>query len=114
MVEAQKTQEKVYKVPNLTVDAIVTRDSATKQGFHDVLLITRGRDPFKGLHAFPGGFVDYGEDPQDAVLRELKEECCVDGVQPELITVAGKPDRDPRKHVVSIVYAVNIPRDAGI
>jgi 8-oxo-dGTP diphosphatase len=53
-------EEKVYKVPNLTVDAIVTRK---KISGHEILLITRGRDPFKGCYAFPGGFVDYGEDP---------------------------------------------------
>ena len=96
----------------MTVDAIVTRDSATKPSYHEVLLITRGRDPHKGCHAFPGGFVDYGEDPLNAVVRELKEECGVDGFEPELITVAGNPDRDPRGHTVSIVYAVNIPSDA--
>lgn len=53
-------EEKVYKVPNLTVDAIVTRKNNSG---HEILLITRGRDPFKGCYAFPGGFVDYGEDP---------------------------------------------------
>ena len=69
-------------------------------------MITRGRDPFKGCYAFPGGFVDYGEDPEDACIRELQEECGIKGYKPELICVAGKPDRDPRKHVVSIVYHV--------
>ena len=77
-------------------------------------MITRGRPPFEGCYAFPGGFVDYGEDPSVACLRELKEECCVEGYQPELITVAGKPDRDPRKHVISIVYAVQIAADATV
>ena len=71
-----------------------------------VLLITRGRPPYQGMYAFPGGFVDYGEDPENACLRELKEECCIEGYKPSLICVAGKPDRDPRKHVVSIVYHV--------
>ena len=36
------------------------------------------------------------------------------GYEPELITVAGKPDRDPRKHVISIVYAVQIPLGASV
>lgn len=56
----------------------------------------------------PGGFVDYGEDPRDACLRELEEECNIKGESPELITVAGDPERDPRKHVVSVVYAVSL------
>ena len=72
------------------------------------MLITRGRDPFKGHFAFPGGFVDYGEDPEDACIRELKEECCIEGKEPKLVCVAGKANRDPRKHVVSIVYHVNV------
>ena len=64
--------------------------------------------------AFPGGFVDYGEDPKDACLRELLEECSVEG-NPEsvlLVTVAGAPERDPRKHIISIVYAVDIEDEA--
>lgn len=64
-----------------------------------------------GHYAFPGGFVDYGEDPKHAVVRELREECSIEGVEPELITVAGAPDRDPRKHVVSIVYHVKVNPD---
>jgi 8-oxo-dGTP diphosphatase len=100
--------EKVYKVPNLTVDSIATK---LVNDQHHILLITRGRPPFQGHYAFPGGFVDYGEDPKHAVLRELKEECSIEGVEPELITVAGAPDRDPRKHVVSIVYHVKVNPD---
>ena len=75
----------------------------------DILLITRGRDPFKGHYAFPGGFVDYGEDPEVACVRELKEECCIEGKgTPELICVAGNPNRDPRQHTVSVVYHVEV------
>ena len=100
------TTEKYYPTPSITVDAIVTKPNTTNG--HQILLITRGRDPFKGFYAFPGGFVDYGENPPAACLRELKEECCVDGAEPELICVAGEPDRDPRKHVISIVYSVMV------
>ena len=41
-------------------------------------------------------------------MRELKEECCIEGFEPKLVTVAGDPNRDPRKHVVSIVYHVQV------
>ena len=101
--------EKVYKVPNLSVDSIVTKKNGDQEL---LLLIIRGRPPFAGFYAFPGGFVDYGEDPIDACIRELKEECNIDGSEPKLVTVAGAPDRDPRKHNVSIVYHVSVnPKD---
>jgi len=74
----------------------------------NILLITRGKDPFKGHYAFPGGFVDYGEDPENSCIRELEEECNITGKQPELICVNGAPDRDPRKHVVTIAYHVHV------
>ena len=61
---------------------------------------------------FPGGFVNYGEDPQKGCLRELKEETELDGKDIELLTVRGDPDRDPRRHVVTIVYIVNVDPDA--
>ena len=73
---AATNEPKVYKTPSVTVDAIVTK---AKANGHDILLITRGKDPFMGSYAFPGGFVDYGEDPKVACLRELAEECCVEG-----------------------------------
>ena len=101
-----------YRQPAVTVDSIVTR--VNQQGKHEILLITRAGEPFVGMYAFPGGFVDDYEEPKVACIRELQEECGVSGYEPELITVAGKPDRDPRKHVISIVYSVQIPADANI
>jgi 8-oxo-dGTP diphosphatase len=107
--------EKHYKVPNVATDAIVLRPKIKdSESLHDILLIIRGRDPFKDCLAYPGGFVDYNEDPKDACLRELKEECGIDGHDAVLVTVAGKPDRDPRKHIISIVYHVQVKPDCEI
>lgn len=86
--------------PSLAVDAVTIRGD-------EVLLIRRGREPWKGMLAFPGGFVDKGEDPQHAVLRELEEECGIEGKIIRLLCVRGSPDRDPRGHVVSIAYVVS-------
>jgi 8-oxo-dGTP diphosphatase len=92
-----------YKNPALTVDALVINKK------QEILLIKRLKDPFKGFFAFPGGFVDYGEDPEKAVLRELEEETHLKGIgKPELVSVKGDPSRDPRQHVVTIAYKVDI------
>ena len=76
------------------------------------MLITRLKKTFQNCLAFPGGHVDYDEDPKDACIRELKEECGVDGANPKLITVRGKKGRDPRYHVIAIVYLVEVAEDA--
>jgi 8-oxo-dGTP diphosphatase len=39
-----------------------------------VLLTRRAGDPQKGLWVPPGGFMDYDEDPQQAAIRECREE----------------------------------------
>jgi ADP-ribose pyrophosphatase YjhB (NUDIX family) len=48
------------------------------------LLVRRGREPSKGLYAFPGGRVQEGESDEDAVRRELAEETglALDRVEP--------------------------------
>ena len=94
-----------HRNPALAVDAIALRGS--KSG-PEVLLIRRGMDPWKGKLAFPGGFVDRGEDPEEAVLRELLEETGVSGSNPEVFAVRGEPFRDPREHIVSVFYIVNV------
>ena len=87
--------------PALAVDAAVHRDD-------QVLLIQRKFPPMVGYWGLPGGFVERDEDPLDAVLRELKEETGLTGSNPELLMVMGDPQRDPRKHIVSIVYSVTV------
>ena len=94
--------------PSLAVDAVVTR----KKGKNvEALLIRRGNPPWKGQLAFPGGFVELGENPSDAVLRELMEETGIEGERPEVLTIRGDPNRDPRKHIVSIFYRVHVDTD---
>ena len=87
--------------PALAVDAAVQRGE-------EILLIQRKFPPMAGYWALPGGFVERDEDPLIAVLRELEEETGLIGTNPELLMVMGDPQRDPRKHIVSIVYSVTV------
>lgn len=87
--------------PALAVDAAVKRGDS-------ILLIQRKYPPMQGCWGLPGGFVERDEDPLIAVLRELEEETGLIGENPELLMVMGNPKRDPRKHIVSIVYEVEV------
>ena len=99
-----------YHNPALTVDAVAVRGSGEER---EVLLIRRGQEPWQGCWAFPGGFVDVGESPEDAVARELLEECNIVGKASEIIAVRGDPQRDPRGHIVSIFYRVEVDANSG-
>ena len=48
-----------YPRPMLTVDAVILHEN---NGDYQVLLINRNNQPYKGLWALPGGFVDMDED----------------------------------------------------
>ena len=90
--------------PALAADAAVRRGDS-------VLLIQRKFPPMQGSWALPGGFVDQGEDPIHAAVRELEEETGLKGTKPTLLMVMGDPVRDPRKHIVSIVYEITVSGD---
>ena len=85
----------------VTVDAVVFSPSC---GRMQVLLINRGRDPFKGKWAVPGGFVEMDEELEDAVARELAEETGLTGVQLEQMHTFGRCGRDPRGRQISIAF----------
>ena len=39
-----------------------------------ILACQRGYGDYKGFYEFPGGKIEAGEDPKDALIREIKEE----------------------------------------
>lgn len=89
-----------YPMPAVTTDVVlITRSEPVK-----VLLIQRGNEPFKGLWALPGGFIDMEEDLPDAALRELKEETGVADVEIAQLGTYGAVNRDPRHRTISVVY----------
>ena len=55
-----------------------------------VLLVQRGRPPGEGKWSLPGGLVDLGERLEDAVVREVEEEC---GLRVQILGLCGVIDR---------------------
>ncbi len=95
--------------PALTADTVVI--AGPDDGRH-VLLVKRGRPPFAGSWALPGGFLNKGEVPEHAARRELAEETSLDLPVPlALVGVYGEPGRDPRGWTVSVAYAADAGRE---
>ncbi len=83
--------------PSVAVDGILVHEGW-------IIAVVRRNDPFRGMPALPGGFVDLGETMEAAVLREVREETGIEGRIVRLVGVYSDPSRDPRGHVVSVVY----------
>jgi ADP-ribose pyrophosphatase YjhB (NUDIX family) len=77
-----------------------------------IVLIKRGNEPSKGKWSIPGGHLELGECLQDAVIRETKEETCLDVENPRLIDVVDNVDLDEqgkiKYHYVIIDYLVQV------
>jgi 8-oxo-dGTP diphosphatase len=93
-----------------------------------LLAIRRGKEPYKGMMALPGGFLDVmvrglpgnpelsnpGETLERCAQRELQEETGVWAAQEDflLVCVQSAPLRDPRNHVLDHVYCVHVSLEA--
>ena len=90
-----------YPRPSLTVDCVVF---GLDEEDLKLMLIQRGREPFTGHWALPGGFVSMEETLEDAARRELEEETGIRELYLEQLYTFGGLDRDPRGRVVTVAY----------
>ncbi len=77
-----------------------------------ILLEKRKNDPGKGKWSIPGGLVDLGENLEQTVIREVKEETQLDVENPELIdavdNVTVDDDGQVKYHFVIVDYFVRL------
>jgi 8-oxo-dGTP diphosphatase len=90
-----------YPHPAVATDCVIFGFDGIK--LH-VLLIERGAEPYKGMWAFPGGFLKMEEDAEQGALRELKEETNLTAKYIEQFYTFSDPHRDPRERIISIAY----------
>ncbi len=92
--------QKVKNVGNVvaTVDSMIIYDNK-------ILLIKRGKNPYKDCWAFPGGRIEKSDD--DLIMgtyRELKEETNIEDVELKYYKTVGNRQRDPRGFCITNVY----------
>jgi ADP-ribose pyrophosphatase YjhB (NUDIX family) len=78
------------------VEAVIERDGR-------ILLARRANEPAQGLWDLPGGFPDEGEDPVEALRREVREETGLALEAVELLGIWIEPDYAGRS-VFSVTY----------
>lgn len=88
---------------NITVaaDAVVFRKDGNRL---QLLLIKRGNEPYKGMWALPGGFVEDDEELEAAAIRELEEETGLKLPALRQLHAFGKVGRDPRGRCISVTH----------
>ncbi len=90
-----------YKNPLPVAVAVAVKDKR-------FLLIKRGLAPSKGTWGSASGFIEIGETPEEACLRELKEETGVSGEIVKLIGVIGRKDREVYGDMLVVRYLVKV------
>lgn len=72
------------------------------------LLIKRGIEPRKGVWGSASGFIESGETPEEACLRELKEETGVTGNIVRLVRAVRIEDKQIYGDMLALVYLVRV------
>ena len=97
-------RESVYRTIHRVVSKVVIINSKD-----EILMAKVSRGFFTGCWTLPGGFVDYGEHPRDAAVREALEELGVVIEIPDPINKQAKI-----KHVEGAIVQAKIFNDEGI
>lgn len=94
------------QVPVLGVAAVIWNDR------RQLLLIRRTKEPRKGQWSLPGGKVEFGENIEDALRREIREET---GLEVALLGLAGVAETildatagAPDAHFILIDYSARL------
>lgn len=101
----QNNYERPSVATDMVVFTIVNKETADYRKLADkdfsVMLIRRGKHPYKHDWALPGGFVRNGENVEETAYRELNEETGVKDISLSQLHVFSDPERDPRGWIIS-------------
>jgi ADP-ribose pyrophosphatase YjhB (NUDIX family) len=89
-----------YDNPAVTVMGFIRQERA-------YLVLRRAIDPHRGRWDMPGGFVESGEHPAEALRREVHEETGLDIAVERLLGVYASEYGDTGRHTVDVAYTAH-------
>ncbi|MCD4523995.1 NUDIX domain-containing protein [Nocardioides sp. cx-173] len=114
LVREALSAHETFRLQRVAAYALVEREGAvllarvSPRGFHT------------GLWSLPGGGIDHGEPPRDAVVREVREEAGVEVEVGEVLTVdderirgTAPSGRDEELHAVGLVFTATVVGEPG-
>jgi len=86
--------------PKPVVSTLINKDGK-------ILMLKRAVEPFKDFWVLPGGFVKYEEEPEQAAMREIREEIGLSVKVGQLVEVY-RIGNDPRGAHIDIIYSTKV------
>ena len=103
----KKVQRLYPNQPIIGIGAVIIKEGK-------ILLEKRKNAPGRGKWSIPGGLVELGENLEQAVIREVNEETCLDVAELTLVDVVDDVELDDngkiRYHFVVIDYCVKVKK----
>jgi ADP-ribose pyrophosphatase YjhB (NUDIX family) len=88
------------KQVRIRVAAIIVQDQT-------VLMVKHAKDG-REYWMLPGGGVDFGESLSEALVRELKEEVCIDVKPRELVLANDSIPPDKHRHIINLYFLADL------
>ena len=96
----ERCRQPIYENPTPATCLVVVNNQ------QQILLVKRSVDPKIGFWCLPGGYIELGETPEQAALRELKEETGINGQIQRLLGATTNP-HDKYDKILMLGYQVS-------
>ena len=95
-----------------TMQRVVVEGISIDRGM--ILLVKGSRGLTEGRWSLPGGFLRFGEGPQEGLLREMREELRVEGRIESFIDVRAKLGEMSKLHWIMLFYKISLPKEMDL